>query len=92
MPDPEFAVVERLPDLAEEHPDDVLRVLERLVNDGDREWSLRTHEEQIRTVLAPLVVSEDDMRRERARTLVDQLGRLGLRGLRSLVASPFETV
>lgn len=86
QPDPDFAVLERIPDLAAEHPDEVLRVLDYLASKGDREWALRTHEEQIRAVLSVSVNSEVELRRERARKIINQLGRLGLRGLGSLLA------
>lgn len=85
LPSPAFAVFRRLPALAADQSADTLRVVEILAHGGDRDWSLRTQEDEVRTVLAASVGAQDDLQRERAVALVNRLVRAGLPGLASLV-------
>lgn len=84
-PDPDFAVFRRLPSLARDHPEETLRVVEALAETGDESWTLRVHENEIRSVLEVSIRSNDDLVRARAEAIVHRLGRLGLGGLASLL-------
>lgn len=84
-PDPDFAVFRRLPSVAAAHPEETLRVIERLAEDGEERWTLRVHEGEIRQVLEFSIHSEDELVRARTEAVVHRLGRLGLRGLASLL-------
>jgi hypothetical protein len=87
-PDPDFAVFRRLPSFASDHPEDTLRVIEALAEDGDERWTLRVHEGEIRQVLEVSIRSDNDLVQARAEAVVHRLGRLGLGGLASLLRAP----
>lgn len=84
--DPAFLVLERLGQVADEFPDLALRALEQIVAREEQGWTLRTHEVDIRRVLEAALRADDPMLRTRAEALTHRLGRLGLQGLRSLLA------
>jgi hypothetical protein len=85
LPDPAFPVVGRLPGFVAQHPAETLRVVEILAGGKDEDWTLRTQEAEIRTVLAGSIHAADPMQRERAAALVHRMVRLGLAGLASLL-------
>ena len=87
-PDPTFAVFKRLPSLAAEHPEETLRVLEGLAERGDKDWSLRVHEGEIRQVLEVAINASDVLVKARAIAVVHRLGTFGLGGLASLLHPP----
>jgi hypothetical protein len=84
-PNPDFAVFRRLPVHAADHPEETLRVIERLADEGDRRWTLRVHEGAIRQVLEVSINANDELVRARAEAVVHRLGRLGLGGLAGLL-------
>ena len=87
-PDPDFAVFRRLPSFAADHPEETLRVIEGLAEDGDERWTLRVHEGEIRQVLEVSIRSDNELIRAWAEAVVHRLGRLGLGGLASLLQAP----
>jgi hypothetical protein len=90
-PDPDFAVFRRLPSFAADHPEETLRVIEQLAEEGDGQWTLQVHEGEIRQVLEVSIHSADELIRARAEAVVHRLGRLGLGGLASLLQAPGRT-
>ena len=83
--DPEFLILPRLAELASENEELTLRALEKLVPTSDDEWAFRSHEKDVREILRVALGSNDELRRERARTLINRFGRVGLFGLGSLL-------
>lgn len=63
-------------------------MIERLAGEGGERWTLQVHEGEIRQVLEVSIHSADDLIRARAEAIVHRLGRLGLRGLASLLTGP----
>lgn len=84
-PDPDFAIFRRLPSFATDHPEETLRVIERLAEEGNERWTLRVHEGEIRQVLEVSIHSDDELIRARAEAVVHRLGHLGLGGLAGLL-------
>lgn len=82
---PEFLVLPRLAELVAQDVERVLHVLEKMAPRTDNEWAFRAHEEQVREILRVSLASGDPIIRERARALVNRLGRLGMLGLGSLL-------
>lgn len=83
---PTFIVVPRLAEVAELFPDMTLEVLEVIVGRTQEPWELRATEDDLRRILAPALASDEPLVSARARALTNRLGRLGLHGLRALVA------
>ncbi len=82
--DPEFLVLERLALIAQDHREAALTAVERIASATQEGWVLRTHEDDIRSILAAALGSDDGLVRARAEALANRLGRHGLQGLRSL--------
>ena len=76
-PDPDYGIFRRLPSLAADHPEETLRVVEKLADDPEEPWTLQVHENEIRQVLEVSIHSSDDLVRARAEALVHRLGRIG---------------
>lgn len=86
--DPEFLVLPRLAELAPTEPSQTIQALWLMTPPSDDEWAFRTYDDEIGKVLAIGIASDDELLRERSRSLVDRFVRLGLRGLKRLVAAP----
>jgi hypothetical protein len=84
--DPDFLVLERLGQVANEFPGEAFGALEQIVmREEEQGWPFRTHEDDIRPVLSAALTNGNPMLRTRAEALTHRLGRMGLQGLRGLL-------
>ncbi len=85
-PEPAFLVTEALPGLTSEHPQESLRTLRLLLENGDT-WAADAWREHIEGILQPALRSENDAVRRTAQELLDWLLARGNRGFRSIADS-----
>ena len=84
--DPGFLVLERLADVAQSDPGLAVDALQRIVASSEHGWELRAQEAKLRTILSVGLAADDEMLKARTEALTNRLGRLGLHGLRTLLA------
>jgi hypothetical protein len=83
--DPDSMVVERLVELADTNPKDVIECLRILVENTEKPWGIYAWRDEVKKILAAIIQSRDAQAREEAITLVHRLGSMGHLQFRELL-------
>jgi hypothetical protein len=78
-------VVERLVELADTSPKDVVECLKLLVETTEKPWGIYAWRDEAKKILATLIKSSDAQAREEAIELVHRLGSMGHLQFRELL-------
>ncbi len=85
--EPDFAVFRELPRLAQDHADETLELLRRMVLADNEGWSVHGYTDEVREMLRIALANADARVRRDAEAVVDLLGARGMLEFRDLVAA-----